>query len=121
VGGVFSQVLRGVQARAPEAQLLLIIGMDGIPVERLAAVGDPSLEAAAAEYTTLLRASLAAGADTDLGELHELAIATERMTALLVAITPEYFLFAALKAGALEGRARHALRMAASRLRTEFA
>lgn len=116
----FGEVLRAVHARAPEAQVLLIMGTDGIPVERLALGGDSSLEAAAAEYVTLLRASLAAGADTELGELHEVAVATERMTTLLVAITPEYFLFAALKPGGLEGRARHALRLAASRLRSEF-
>src|SRR5512145_1422155 len=114
--GAFGEVLRGVAGPVPEAVLLLILGTDGIPVERLDIGGDANLEAAAAEYTTLLRATLAAGADTHLGELHELTVATERMTAMLIAITPEYFLFAALRPGAFEGRARHALRMAASSL-----
>jgi predicted regulator of Ras-like GTPase activity (Roadblock/LC7/MglB family) len=78
------------------------------------------MEAVAAEYTTLLRASLAASADTGLGDLRELAITTDRMATLLVAITPEYFLFAALSPGALLGRARFALRLAGFALRSEF-
>jgi hypothetical protein len=47
-------------------------------------------------------------------------VVTDRMTALLVAITPEYFLFAALAPGALHGRARFALRMAGDGLQQEF-
>jgi hypothetical protein len=42
------------------------------------------------------------------------------MTALLIGITPEYFLFAALAPGALHGRARFALRMAGQVLEQEF-
>ncbi len=53
----------------------------------------------AAEYTTLLRASVSAAADTGLGDLQELSVVTEKMMALLVAITSEYFLFAALVSG----------------------
>ena len=41
------------------------------------------------------------------------------MTALLVGITPEYFLFAALSPGAF-GRARFALRLAGLSLQHEF-
>lgn len=119
--GVFADVLRSVRARVPEADLLLIMGTDGIPVERIAVTGDPGLEAAAAEYATLLRASLGTGSDTELGELLELGVTTERTTVVLVSITSEYFLFAALKPGAIAGRARHVLRMAAGRLRGEFA
>jgi predicted regulator of Ras-like GTPase activity (Roadblock/LC7/MglB family) len=81
---------------------------------------DPNMEAVAAEHTTLLRASLAAAADTGLGALQELAITTERMTTLLVAITPDYFMFASLAPGALVGRARFALRVAGLALEREF-
>ena len=42
------------------------------------------------------------------------------MTTLLVAITPEYFLFASLAPGAVLGRARFALRLAGLALRREF-
>jgi predicted regulator of Ras-like GTPase activity (Roadblock/LC7/MglB family) len=117
----FSQALRAVAARVPETQLLIIMGTDGIPIEKLVLNPDPNLESVAAEYTALLRASVSAAGDTGLGELRELSIVTDRMTALLVAITAEYFLFAALGAGALHGRARFALRMAGEGLQQEFA
>jgi predicted regulator of Ras-like GTPase activity (Roadblock/LC7/MglB family) len=116
----FTQALRAIAARVPESQVLIIMGTDGIPVEKLVLNPDPNLEAVAAEYTALLRASVSAAGDTGLGELRELSVVTDRMTALLVAITSEYFLFAALAPGALHGRARFALRVAGQGLQQEF-
>ena len=116
----FADALKAVATRVPESQVLMIIGTDGIPIEKLTLRPDPNLEAVAAEHTTLLRASLSAAADTGLGHLQELTVVTERMTTLLVAITPEYFLFACLTPGALTGRARFALRVAGFGLRREF-
>lgn len=117
----FGDTLRQVAAKVPESQVLMVMGTDGIPIERLVIRAEANLEAVAAEYTSLLRASLSAAADTGLGSLQELAIHTERMTALMVAITPDYFLFAALQPGAVVGRARFALRMAGLALEREFA
>jgi len=116
----FGDALRRVASRVPETHMLIIMGTDGIPVEKLVVRPDPSLEAVAAEYTTLLRASLTAAADTNLGHLMEMAVVTEKVMAVLVAITPEYFLFAALSPGAVLGRARFALRMAGASLEREF-
>jgi len=116
----FGDALRSVASRVPEAQVLMVLGTDGIPIEKLMIRPDPNIEAVAAEHTPLLRASLAAAADTGLGALKELAVNTERMTTLLVAITPEYFLFASLAPGAVLGRARFALRLAGLSLRREF-
>ena len=116
----FAEVLKDVAGRVPESELLMVIGTDGIPIEKLTLRADPNMEAVAAEHTTLLRASLAAAADTGLGALQELAITTERLTTLLVAITPDYFIFASLAPGAVMGRARFALRLAALALEREF-
>jgi len=117
----FAEALRTIAQRVPETQVLIVMGTDGIPIDKLVVRPDPNLDAVAAEYTTLLRASLSAAADTGLGELKELSIVTERMAALLVSITPEYFIFAALAPGALMGRARFALRAAGLSLEREFA
>ena len=116
----FGEALAGVARRVPETEVVMIIGTDGIPIEKLVIRPDPNMEAVAAEHTTLLRASLSAASDTGLGPLHELAIATERMTTLLVAITSDYYLFASLAPGAIIGRARYALRLAGLALRPEF-
>ncbi len=116
----FADALKQIAARVPESQVLMIMGTDGIPIEKLVLKQDPNMEAVAAEYTTLLRASVTAAADTGLGALNELAVVTEKMTTLLVGITPDYFLFAALEPGALAGRARFAMRMASLGLEKEF-
>jgi predicted regulator of Ras-like GTPase activity (Roadblock/LC7/MglB family) len=116
----FGDVLRAVAARVPETEVLMIIGTDGIPIERLLVRPDPNVEAVAAELTTLLRATVTAADDTGLGMLQELAVTTARMTTMLVAITPEYFLFASLSPGAVMGRARFALRLAGLALLREF-
>jgi predicted regulator of Ras-like GTPase activity (Roadblock/LC7/MglB family) len=116
----FSDALKKVAARVPETQMLIVMASDGIPIEKLVVRQDPDLEAVAAEYTTLLRASANAAEDTGLGALHELSVVTEKMIAVSVAITSEYFLFASLAPGALMGRARFALRMAGMALEKEF-
>jgi predicted regulator of Ras-like GTPase activity (Roadblock/LC7/MglB family) len=116
----FGEALRLVSTRVPETQMLMIMGTDGIPIEKLVVRPDPNLEAVAAEYTTLLRASVSASSDTGLGELRELWVVTEKLIAILVSITDEYFLFAALAPGALAGRARFALRLAGMSLKREF-
>jgi len=116
----FAAVLQDISQRVPETQVVMIMGTDGIPIEKLVVRPDPNLEAVAAEYTTLLRASVSAASDTGLGELRELSVVTEKMTALLVGITGEYFLFAALSPGAITGRARFALRLAGLALQKEF-
>lgn len=116
----FDGALQVIAARVPEAQMLLLMGIDGIAVAKLVVRPGDNLEAVAAEYTTLLRAGLSAASDTGLGELRELSVVTEKMSALLVSITPEYFLFAALDPGAVLGRARHHLRVAGLQLQKEF-
>jgi predicted regulator of Ras-like GTPase activity (Roadblock/LC7/MglB family) len=116
----FADALENVAKRVPETEMLMIIGTDGIPIEKLVVRPDPNVEAVAAELTTLLRASLSAAEDTGLGALEELSLVTERMTALLVLITRDYFLFASFAPGALIGRARFALRLAGAALVREF-
>jgi predicted regulator of Ras-like GTPase activity (Roadblock/LC7/MglB family) len=117
----FADTLQQIAARVPETQLLIVMGTDGIPIEKLVVRPAANLEAVAAEYTSLLKSGVAVAGDTGLGQLLELSVVTEKMTALLVAITPEYFLFAGLDPGALMGRARFALRVAGLALEREFA
>jgi len=116
----FREALEAVANRVPETESLMVIGTDGIPIDKLAPRPVADIDSVAAEHTTLLRASLSTVADTGLGELREFTMVTERMTTLLVAITPDYFLFAALQPGAIVGRARFALRLAGMSLREEF-
>jgi predicted regulator of Ras-like GTPase activity (Roadblock/LC7/MglB family) len=117
----FADALREIAARVPETRAAMILGADGIAVERLVVRADANSETLAAELTTLLRASRSVSNDTGLGPLQELSVASENVTALIRAITPEYFLFVAIGPGALVGRAWLAMRLAALGLEQEFA
>src|SRR5438093_12843919 len=96
------------------------MGTDGIPIEKLVVRPAANLEAVAAEFTSLLKSGVAVAADTGLGQLKELSVVTEKMIALLVAITPAYFLLAGLAPGALMGRGRFAPRGPGTALEREF-
>lgn len=117
----FKEALEAIAKRVPETRVLMIMGTDGIPIEKLVVQPEANLEAVTAEYTTLLRSSLAAARDTGVGELRELAVVTENMTALMESITSGYYFFACLAPGAILGRARFALRIAGASLEREFA
>jgi predicted regulator of Ras-like GTPase activity (Roadblock/LC7/MglB family) len=117
----FVGALRGVAQRVPEARAVFIMGVDGIPVERLIVAGDPEAEALAAELTTLVRTTLGSGVDTGLGELRELALVSSGAVALIMAITPQYYLFLSLAPSGYVGRARAAMRVACLSLEREFA
>ena len=56
----FADALKGRRGAGAREQILMIMGTDGIPIEKLMLRADPNMEAVAAEYTTLLRASVSA-------------------------------------------------------------
>jgi predicted regulator of Ras-like GTPase activity (Roadblock/LC7/MglB family) len=120
-GTGFREALQTIVLKVPEIRYVMVMGTDGIPIDRLDVVPRDNMEAIAAEYTTILRSSVTAAADTGLGGLRELVVVTEGMTAVLMAITPEYFVFACLPPEAGLGRARYVLRVASLALSSEFA
>jgi predicted regulator of Ras-like GTPase activity (Roadblock/LC7/MglB family) len=119
----FSDTLERIVGRIEGAVAAVILGVDGIPIDRhLAGLdADLDIELMATELTTLLRRSMRTASDTSLGELHELVIKTDRISFLLRPITPEYFLLLALAPGGNVGRARYELRKAQMVLLAEFA
>jgi predicted regulator of Ras-like GTPase activity (Roadblock/LC7/MglB family) len=101
----------------------MILGVDGIPIERYIADGqnsDLDIEMISTELTTLLRRSMKTAADTALGQLNEMLLTTDRMTFLLRPITTDYFLILAILPGGNVGRGRFELRKAQLSLMEEF-
>ena len=119
----FSDTLAGLTKRIEGAVAAIILGIDGIPIERYMAALEPGLdiEMIATELTTLLRRGMHTASDTALGDLREMVIATERLTILLRPITKDYFLMLAVMPGGNVGRARYELRKAQLVLEEEFA
>jgi predicted regulator of Ras-like GTPase activity (Roadblock/LC7/MglB family) len=118
----FNDTLARIVGRIEGAVAAVILGIDGIPIDRYVDGLDPDLdiELMATELTTLLRRSMRTASDTALGELHELVLAADRMTFLLRPITSDYFLLLALVPGGNVGRARYELRKAQMVLMAEF-
>lgn len=101
----------------------LILGIDGIPIERYMPDLDPGLDLdlVATELTTLLRHSMRVASDAELGVMREMMFNTDRQTFLLRPITADYFLLLALNPGGNVGRARFELRKVQLALEAEFA
>jgi len=119
----FNDTLARIVGRIEGAVAAVILGIDGIPIDRYVDGLDPDfdIELMATELTTLLRRSMRTASDTALGELHELVLAADKMTFLLRPITSDYFLLLALVPGGNVGRARYELRKAQMVLMAEFA
>ncbi|HEX3558228.1 MAG TPA: roadblock/LC7 domain-containing protein [Pyrinomonadaceae bacterium] len=119
---MFRQALSEIVERTEGATGALIMGMDGIAVERvfLPEGSDANMDVAAAEVTSLVRASLRAGSNTGLGSLEELFISYDQARILARMFSPEYFVVLALGPGGNLGRGRYELRKAELRLAREF-
>ena len=118
---VFDVALEQVVTRVPEIRFVTLTDTDGIEVARKSVRTDQDAQSLATEYTTVLRTVVGMARDHGLGALRELQIASERTTALLVAVTAEYYLVALLDPDSITGRARFHLRMAGLDLEREFA
>jgi predicted regulator of Ras-like GTPase activity (Roadblock/LC7/MglB family) len=120
---MFKVALQNIMERTEGSLGALIMGIDGIAVERLLkdAGHEANLDVAAAEFTSLVRSSQKAGKDTGLGELRELMISLESAVVIMRLLGRDYFVVLALSPEGNLGRARFELRKAELELKKEFA
>ncbi|HLM54777.1 MAG TPA: roadblock/LC7 domain-containing protein [Pyrinomonadaceae bacterium] len=120
---MFRQALTEIVERTEGATGALIMGMDGIAVERffLPEGSEANMDVAAAEVTSLVRSALRAGGNTGLGPLQEMFVSFEHVRILARMFSPEYFVVLTLKAESNLGRGRFELRKAELKLAREFA
>jgi len=121
---VFAEVLHDVTSKIEGCIGIVVMGMDGIPIERYqpakAVEGAPNFDMLATECTSLLRTTRQASEEVSAGALRELIFMTEKVVVLIVAITSEYVLFAAVQSGTNYGKARFYMKRAAIVLEKEF-
>ena len=120
---MFKEMLETIIERTEGSLGVLIMGTDGIAVEKvLAEAGnDANLDVAAAEFTSLVRGAQRAGSDTGLGNLRELVIAIEKAVVVMRMLTRDYFVVLAINPEGNLGRGRFELRKAELKLAKEFA
>ena len=120
---MFKELLESVIGRTEGSLGALIMGTDGIAVEKV--LGEAGMEAnldvAAAEFTSLVRSAQRAGNDTGLGALRELVISLESAVMVMRVLSRDYFLVLAIASHGNIGRARFELRKAELKLAKEFA
>jgi predicted regulator of Ras-like GTPase activity (Roadblock/LC7/MglB family) len=119
---MFKQALTDIVERTEGATGALIMGMDGIAVERvfLPEGADTNMDVAAAEVTSLVRSALRAGVNTGLGSLQELFINFEQVRIIARMFSPEYFIVLAIRPDGNLGRGRYELRKTELLLAREF-
>ncbi len=121
----FREHLERICSSVDGAMVCSVMGFDGIAidtVERQPADLPEALDVQAllVEYTTLLNQVRSAAGVLQSGEVQELVISTDRLTALSRPLTPEYFLLLALGPDGNWGKARFVLRTTAPEVRAEF-
>jgi predicted regulator of Ras-like GTPase activity (Roadblock/LC7/MglB family) len=117
---VFTEVLQEVSSKIDDCIGLVVMGMDGIPIERCILDGKQNFDLLTTEATTLLRTTRQASEELGSGALKELIVMTEGMAILATAITDDYVLLGALRNGSNYGKARFHMKKAALRLEKEF-
>ena len=122
-GKMFKEMLETIIERTEGSLGALIMGTDGIAVEKV--LGDTGAEAnldvAAAEFTSLVRSAQRAGTDTGLGGLRELVISLDSAVLVMRLLSREYFVVLAMNPKGNLGRGRFELRKAELQLAKEFA
>jgi predicted regulator of Ras-like GTPase activity (Roadblock/LC7/MglB family) len=102
-----------------------LMGVDGIEVDTHLAgrPGDDAsvdLKSLLVEYSAVFRSAREAAAAHEAGGVAEVAISTEKVTAVARQVSPEYFMVVALRPEGNLGKARFLLRVTAPKLGSEL-
>ena len=111
---MFREVLHTILKRTEGCLGVLIMGTDGIVVEKVWKAGaeQGNLDVALAEFTSLMRNANRANSESQLGSLREMTISGDQAVFLLRSVTKDYFLAMILLPEGSFGRGRYELRCA---------
>lgn len=119
---MFREVLQDILSRTEGCKGVLIMGFDGIAVEKVwrNQVTDGNYDIAVAEYTSLIKSLKQKNDDTGIGKLNEMTISTDREIIILRVVSEDYFLAMILSDEGNFGRGRFELRRAELLLENEL-
>ncbi len=116
----FKQVLEKMSHRLEDVLGAVVIGDDGIIVERYVVEDQFDAELTSVEYVGGCRDIKRASESLESGEVEEVDIITEKMRMLLRSISPGYFIILMMGPGGSIGRGRYELKKASYELAPEF-
>jgi predicted regulator of Ras-like GTPase activity (Roadblock/LC7/MglB family) len=109
---LFSNLLNQLASRTKGAEMVLLVGTDGIIIERAGEEKDSDCDNLAAEYAVVLNRSRFTATDTGLGKLNELLTITNQSVLLTRILNEDYFVLMKLRNASYLGRARYEARRA---------
>ena len=117
---MFAVTLKEIANRMDDVECILLMGTDGLAIEKVVKSESLNIELLIAEFTTILRNTAQTAAEVNAGDLEEFILLTDRLIVMLKAITQEYFLVMILTGDGNIGRARFELKKAKYILEKEF-
>jgi predicted regulator of Ras-like GTPase activity (Roadblock/LC7/MglB family) len=114
---VFTDYLKKVVDNTEGAVAGLIMGLDGIAVDKYVREQDAvDIDTIGMEFSFILTQVKKAAETLQVGAVHELSIKAEQLTIVIRMVTEEYFLAAALRAEGNFGKARFLMRVVTPKL-----
>ena len=119
---MFKEALHDILGRTEGSLGVLIMGLDGIPVERAwrEDASHANLDIAVAEYTSLVRRASKSNGDTGLGGLNEITVSNRNAVFIMRLLGEDYFIVLIMEPGGNFGRGRYELRKAELQMEKEF-
>jgi len=120
---MFEQHLRRLVDGVEGGLACVVMGFDGISLEKYIAAdpGGIDVETVGMEYSVVLRSIRNTAQQLDAGDLGEVSIRNERLTAILRPVSPEYFLLFAMRPDGNFGKGRYLTRLVAPEIQRELA
>ncbi len=113
-------VLEEAGRRLPGCSAAVLVGHDGMVIEKWAAADAPSAEEVAAELTPVLRSVKALGRNMAGGEFRQLTVSLAGWSCLMLPVSEETLLVMIARHDAVPGRIRYEAARAASRIEAEL-
>ena len=118
---MFKDVLREVVERTEGGIAGLVMGFDGIAIERYLKSGaDLDVESIGMEFGVLLQQLGKAAQQLDVGAMQEVSVRAERQTTVMRLLNDEYFVALTLSPGGNLGKGRFLLRTLTPKLLDEL-
>jgi predicted regulator of Ras-like GTPase activity (Roadblock/LC7/MglB family) len=100
-------VLQEILQRIPGSLGAAVIGMDGIPVEKVAARAEINIDLLSAEGMNVVKRAASNLRDDPADPLEEITIVSRRRLIILRSLSSDYYLCVVLGPEAIPGRARY--------------
>lgn len=115
----FRDVLEGIRDRVDGTLAISVLGLDGISVASINE-GNVPLDLMGAEFGGFIKSIRQAQKELNTGEVLQFSLVTEKYTALISSVAPEYYVLLVTKPEGNFGRARFELARAKQLLDEEL-